>query len=405
MAGSPTSNAGTRVVLPPIAKSPAVSSDPDLLLDAFDSYTAGNRRSGGENPDPIEFLNEHYSSEALLVAQLPFIREAVSDRMDRLDDRISTALQRQSESAESTQKHVQDAKSSVASLEKRIKQVQQKASQSEKTVREITKDMKKLDSAKRNLQRTITTLKRLHMLIHAVEQLRLACLLKPHPDYKAASHLVDAIKLLLRHFEAYKKKVTPMRLLSEKVADLQGELRFTLVRGFRIVAFGAEETAEMEKKSKDKPLMILENEDEEEQPNIMTPEVMAGGILMIDALGLDSRTEFIKEFAKDQLLEYTRIYKPVKKVPKEKPRVSSFKAQPELAKEDSKAAFAFEFIEKRFHWFRSLLNRVGEKFPGVFPAYWNVEYFLTMIFLKMVSHLCFKEWTVSAQTHPITLSD
>ena len=133
-----------------------------------------SRRSSGAQPDSIDFMNQHYSSESLLVAQLPEIRDAISERMNRLDDRISNALQRQSESAEATQKHVQDAKVSVASLEKRIRQVQTKASQSEKTVREITKDMKRLDCAKRHLQRTITTLKRLHMLIHAVEGLRQA---------------------------------------------------------------------------------------------------------------------------------------------------------------------------------------------------------------------------------------
>jgi hypothetical protein len=71
----------------------------------------------------------------------------------------------------------------------------------------------------------VTTLKRLHTLIHAMEQLRLACLLQPFPDYKTASHLVDATRLLLKHFDAYKHKVEPMRLLSQKVTDLQEELR------------------------------------------------------------------------------------------------------------------------------------------------------------------------------------
>lgn len=381
----PPSNQGTRVILPPLTKSPAVSSDPNLLLDAFDSYTAGNRHSGGNNaPDPIEFLNEHYTSESLLVAQLPFIREAVSDRMNRLDDRISSALQRQSESADATQKHVQDAKASVASLEKRIKLVQQKASQSEKTVREITKDMKRLDCAKRHLQRTITTLKQLHMLIHAVEQLRLACLLQPFPDYKTASHLVDAIQLLLKHFNAYKHKVEPIRKLSGKVTDLQAELRFSLVRGFRLVGFGIEATKTMEKKSKYKSLMIAE-EDAFEDPVLMKPDVMAGGVLLIDALGGNSRKEFIKGFAQDQLEEYSRIFKPVKKGPKEQKRVSSFKAKPEAPEEDSKPQFAFEFIEKRFFWFRNLLKEVGNKYPRVFPKYWNLEYFLTRIFLIRVS--------------------
>lgn len=312
---SPSSLKATRVILPPLSSATAaISHNPNRLLDAFDTYVS-NRRSGGTKPDPIDFINQHYSSESLLVSNLPEIRDAISDRMNRLDDRISSALQRQSESAEATQKHVQDAKVSVASLEKRIRQVQSKASQSEKTVREITKDMKRLDCAKRHLQRTITTLKRLHMLVHAVEGLRQACLLKPHPDYQSASHLVDATRLLLQHFDSYTQKVEQMRLLNTKVIDLQGELKFRLVRGFRLVGFGVEKTREMEKKkSKLKSLVnpeeddlyqVVEGQDETEStegqeeskkfqvPPMMTPTTMAGGILLIDAIGKEARIEFM----------------------------------------------------------------------------------------------------------------
>jgi hypothetical protein len=399
-------------VLPPLSPnaSATISSNPARLLDAFDAYVS-TRRNSNAHPDPIDFLNQHYSSEALLVAQLPNIRDAISERMDRLDERISTALQRQSESAEATQKHVQDAKVNVASLEKRIRLVQEKASQSEKTVREITKDMKRLDCAKRHLQRTITTLKRLHMLIHAVEGLRQACLLQPYPDYRTASHLVDATRLLLTHFDAYTQKVEPMRLLAEKVDDLQAELKFSLVRAFRIVNFGVEKTKEMEKKSKTKSLVDPEEDslagvgvadkgadstiDEDYEtdeiapkkppPPKMTPDAMAGGVLLIDAIGKEARIEFMTGFVQDQLIEYTRIFKPIKEQPKEKPRVSSFMAQPEAPKEVTKPEFALEFIEKRFLWFRNLLTEFQSKYPGVFPSYWNLEYHLTKNFLRRVS--------------------
>lgn len=406
---------GTRVILPPLSPTSrpataAISSNPERLLDAFDVFVAARRGSDDQQqPDPIDFLNQHYSSEAQIVAQLPNIREAISDRMDRLDDKISSALQRQSESAELTQKHVQEAKVSVVNLEKRIRLVQEKASQSEKTVREITKDMKRLDCAKRHLQRTITTLKRLHMLVHAVEGLRQACLLQPYPDYKSASHLVDATRLLLKHFEAYTQKVEPMGLLATKVDDLQSELKFSLVRGFRIVNFGPETTKQMEKKGKKTSLVrpeddifvdvgseVSEDMLEEDQvvdaepktkrppPPPMTPDSMAGGVLLIDAIGKEARIEFMTGFVQDQLIEYSKLYKPVKEKPKEKPRVSSFMAQPEAPKEDSKPEYALEYIEKRFLWFSKLLTEIQQKYPSVFPAYWNLEYHLAKNFLRRV---------------------
>jgi vacuolar protein sorting-associated protein 53 len=408
---TPDPSTGTRVILPPLSPNRSVtasiSSNPDRLLDAFDVFVS-TRRSNGVEPDPIEFLNQHYTSEAQIIAQLPNIREAISDRMDRLDDKISSALQRQSESAEITQQHVQDAKVSVANLEKRIRLVQEKASQSEKTVREITKDMKRLDCAKRHLQRTITTLKRLHMLVHAVEGLRQACLLQPYPDYKSASHLVDATRLLLNHFDIYAQKVEPMRLLAMKVDDLQSELKFSLVRGFRIVNYGPEITKQMEMKGKTKSLIHPEDdalvdvgsepsdaameEIQEEVPKPkkpppppMTPDAMSGGVLLIDAIGKEARIEFMTGFVKDQLIEYSKIYKPVKEKPKEKPRVSSFMAQPEAPKEDIKPEFALEFVEKRFLWFSKLLTKIQQTYPGVFPTYWNLEYHLAKNFLRRVS--------------------
>lgn len=387
---TPVRPTATRVLLPPVS-TPAgssVSSDPNLLLDAFDAFSEGRGNNKNNKADPIDFLNKHYTSEAILVAQLPFLRDAVTDRMLRLDDTISNALQRQSESAEATQKHVQDAKASVASLEQRIQQVQQKASQSEQTVREITKDMKRLDCAKRHLQKTITTLKRLHMLIHAVEQLRLACLQDPFPDYKVASHLVDAIRLLLRHFEGF--KVAPMQALSQKVTDLHGELKFCLIRAFRVVSFGIDTTLELEKDMKKSKYKTMRHLEEGETPQslttIMPPQVMADGILMIDALGKDARNEFITVFGQDQLAEYSRLFKPVNKKPQEQKRVSSFKIQPEP--EEIKPEYTLEFIEKRFLWFRNMLNHIGEKYPAVFPNYWNIEYLLTKTFLKRTrSHL------------------
>ncbi|OEU15407.1 Vps53_N-domain-containing protein [Fragilariopsis cylindrus CCMP1102] len=387
---SPSSLKATRVILPPLSSATAaISHNPNRLLDAFDTYVS-NRRSGGTKPDPIDFINQHYSSESLLVSNLPEIRDAISDRMNRLDDRISSALQRQSESAEATQKHVQDAKVSVASLEKRIRQVQSKASQSEKTVREITKDMKRLDCAKRHLQRTITTLKRLHMLVHAVEGLRQACLLKPHPDYQSASHLVDATRLLLQHFDSYTQKVEQMRLLNTKVIDLQGELKFRLVRGFRLVGFGVEKTREMEKKKSKLKSLGQEESKKFQVPPMMTPTTMAGGILLIDAIGKEARIEFMTGIVQDHLVEYSRIYKPAnKEQPKEKPRVSSFMAQPEIEPEgDIKPESALEFVEKRFLWFQYLLAEIQKKYPEVFPPYWNLEYHLTKNFLRRTrSHL------------------
>ena len=80
-------------------------------------------------------------------------------------------------------------------------------------VLEITKDTKRLDHAKRHLQRTITALKRLHMLLHASEMLRMASAVtieQPVPKYGKAAHLVDATRLLLGYFKGYMDSIPKM---------------------------------------------------------------------------------------------------------------------------------------------------------------------------------------------------
>jgi hypothetical protein len=304
-------------------------------------------------------------------------------------------MQRQSETAESTRRHVREARSSVVELEQRVRQVKEKASQSEIAVLEITKDMKRLDCAKRHLQRTITTLKQLHMLVHAVEQLRNACQAEPYPDYPAAAQLVDATRLLLAHFDGYAHKVDQMRMLSQRVSDLQRDLRASLVRGFRIVAFGTKKARDMEggkTPPKQAGSLLLDgdvhDEDDLEHDDgaapLMTPDVMKGGVQLVDALGDDARAQFVHGFCQDQLSDYSKEFEPPQVEPKsEAKRVSSFKVQE--TKEDDRARARLDHVEERFVWFREVLLRVDRKFPKVFPTEWNLQASLARHFLQLVS--------------------
>lgn len=387
---------------PAVTASLAGRADPSSLLDSLDAFTSSRAaaaaalgETGGTSGElnPVDFINRHYANEHLLISQLPSLRMAANERMDSLEDRISTALQSQSQTSESTQKHVRDAKTSILSLEKRIRLVQEKASQSERAVLEITKDMKRLDCAKRHLQRTITTLKRLHMLVHAVEQLRLACLLRPFPDYRTASQLVDATRLLLKHFDAYTHKVEQMRLLDNKVNGLQSELHNGLVQGFRIVGFGLVKAMELQDAEggaalAPTPMTTTSGGPEEnggdaatdELMPIMSPQVMADGTSLIDSLGADARRTFISNICKDHLQEYDTLFVP------QAPKViktHSFKMQ---QKEDlEKPPYAIEQVDRRFAWYRRVLREVCDKFPDVFPIYWNFQHAMTVAFLKKVS--------------------
>ena len=368
------------------------------MLDTLDQnrVTAATNNNGTiatSNPfDPIDFLNQHFETEQSLSQHLPSLRDAVGERMQILNDRISDALQKQNDTADSTRRHVQETQASVIELQRRILQVKEKASQSEKAVLEITADMKRLDCAKQHLQRTITTLKQLHMLVHAVEQLRQTTLYNnknntnQFPDYKTASHLVEAITQLFQHFTAYTTKVQQMRVLASKVHDYQEKLRTSLVVNFRIVTFGYQKAMRLEGK------VISEDEDDDDA-NIpgrqgMSVEVMHGGVMYMDALGYDSRIKFIHDFCQDLLGEYLHEFTPpdrnsAKQVPQH--RVSSFKVVVEPKVEAENAFAGLAFMEKRFTWFlNGPLQSINNKFPSVFPPNWNLQASLSSIFLQLV---------------------
>lgn len=355
-----------------------LSKDPAALLDTLDN------RSKDEPFDPIDFLNKHYETEQSLAHQLPALRESVGSRMEVLNDRISNAMQRQSETADSTRRHVQDAKASVLALERRILQVKEKASLSERAVLEITADMKRLDCAKQHLQRTITTLKRLHMLVHAVEHLRVTANERPFPDYRTASHLIDALTQLLQHFDAYTAKVQPMRVLAGNVSGYQDSLRSSLVLGFRVVAFGYTKAMLLEGKK------ITEDEDESKQNSAeMSVATMQGGVLLIDSLGETSRKRFIHEFCQDLLGDYLKEFEPPNRTVKPERRVSSFKVV-EVKADLEKSHAGLDHMEKRFTWFlNGPLNSINAKFPKVFPAHWNLQASMSRMFLQLVSSRSF----------------
>lgn len=124
--------------------------DPESLLDALDAFNATSAAAGRYHAavpvappdqsqqhqqsqqqeqqeqrdfDPIEFLNQHYNTEQQLVSALPALRSAISSRLDRLDESLSTTLRHQAALAPSLARDVVHARNAVLRLIQRIHQV------------------------------------------------------------------------------------------------------------------------------------------------------------------------------------------------------------------------------------------------------------------------------------------
>eukprot|EP00986_Skeletonema_menzelii_P009232 scaffold4151_cov137-Skeletonema_menzelii.AAC.4 len=446
--GSSSAAAAAASDAPPTAA--AVS--PDALLDALDFstnsryYSApakdGNAESSQEDNDsndehnspqenqqqhdfdPIAFLNQHYYTEQQLVTALPTLRSAISTRLSTLDDSLSTTLRHQASLAPLISQDVLHARNAVHQLATRMHSVKTQALQSESAVIEITRDMKRLDYAKRHLQRTITALKRLHMLLHAAEQLRMAATIDeskncPIPNYKAASQLIDATRLLLGHFDGYMNSVPKMRQVRDAIGMLNSQLREGAVNLFHEVGF---------------------QQGEEEETAPMVVGALSDACLVIDALGEKSKEDFVKEFISDHLEEYESLYSPFpakkkgggdgtttigsggnsKNSSKSPPRpppgsppksfkksassmassqsddvttTESLKATSVSSSSSTNASSSsssLDQVEQRFAWYRSKLRSLQLKFTNVFPLHWNLYYHLTVSFLERTArHLKF----------------
>lgn len=314
--------------------------------------------------------------------------------------------------------YVSRAKAAVQKLHDRVTTVQVKAQQSEKAVQEITREMKRLDYAKKHLSKTITALKRLHMLIHAVSQLRYSVRVCNPPDYTNAANLIGATQLLLGHFRGYMDNVEKMRLLKNDVDEMRIELNEGIVFGFRVVGFGFQgamdrkekDTSKKMKKTKAKspprtPLSpdaaTKSSEVEESIKRFATPlppTTLTNACHVLDALGPEQRAAFVKTFCGDHLDPYVQLFHPSKNTSSggvsaaaATPKTPSFKImlnnQDKDKEENVNTALSnpnpasLDQMERRYAWYRRMLRELDETFPSVFPKHWNMEYRMTHAFL------------------------
>mmetsp|Transcript_6722 Transcript_6722/g.8843 ORF Transcript_6722/g.8843 Transcript_6722/m.8843 type:complete len:874 (+) Transcript_6722:83-2704(+) len=290
--------------------------------------------------DPISFINQQFPSEESLDRLDPFIGQTAVSLAD-LDEEISKAVEAQSQAGQQAAGDIEDAKGAIIDLFDKIADIKEKAKQSEIMVQDICKDIKQLDYAKQHLQDTITALKRLHMLVTAVDQLKDRAAQR---HYREAANLVDAVKQLLTHFESY-SAVPKIAELKETYASIRKDLTEQIFKAFNKVGQIASNVADAESF---------------ELSNQVTPgefRSLAEACLVVDALGPEARARQVKQYCGDQLMFYANIFR----------------------KEGDAASL--DQVDRRFHWFKRLLRGVDERFEGVFPPHWHVPHRLTLEFL------------------------
>lgn len=262
--------------------------------------------------DPVEYINKQFPTEVSLVGVDGFIAK-LRKQQQQTDEEIRHAIRRQAAFGRRTRGDLDEAKKAVRELFERIQGIKSKAEQSEVLVRDVCRDIKSLDIAKRNLTHTITSLKRLVMLVTALEQLRT---LAADRQYKEASNLLQAIENLAVHFQELAHVPKVADLLERKEAILS-DLRSQLLEDYASL-------------------------------QSTTGSAMQDAAGCVDAMDSSVRREVITQFCLRVLEDYKKIFEP----PHE--------------------ASGLETAERRYAWLRRTLRDYDEKYAASFPEAWDV---------------------------------
>lgn len=225
-------------------------------------------------------------------------------------------------------------------------------------VQEICSDIRRLDSAKRNLTATKTALTRVSMFLTAVEQLDV---MVQERQYREAANLLDAVNELNKHFDGYERTVPKIRELKSSVARTRDALTKQIFEDMEGIG---DFTAD---------LVLTSGDDENNQhygyhsqvyQGIQTPELLRGAFLCADALGRDVRRTLRRTLCSSFLKPYDNIFRP------------------------GEPSSGLENTERRFSWIKRLLRSNNERFNNVFPHTWRFDEHIILDFaMRTANHL------------------
>eukprot|EP00929_Paragymnodinium_shiwhaense_P072497 TRINITY_DN36798_c0_g1_i1.p1 TRINITY_DN36798_c0_g1~~TRINITY_DN36798_c0_g1_i1.p1 ORF type:complete len:845 (-),score=228.34 TRINITY_DN36798_c0_g1_i1:149-2623(-) len=290
----------------------------DEDLDDLD-YGSGDEEDdpldAAENFNPVQYVSRRFQNEASMAGLDAFIG-GLNQQREEIDEDIRKSIRQQAVCGRRAREELEEAKAAIADLFERIQALHAKAEQSDVLVNDVCRDVKSLDVAKRNLTLTVTALKRLAMLITAMEQLK--CLAKAR-RYKEASLLVHAIEELAESFQAL-LHIPRVNHLVERKNDLIREMRYQLQEDYA----------------------SLHGPEHGRQAGL---ESAAG---CVDAIGAVLRRDIISQFCNRLLEGYKDIFQPPKQFS------------------------TLESAERRYAWLKRSMREYDEKYACHFPDSWRV---------------------------------
>ncbi|TFY73906.1 hypothetical protein EWM64_g10106, partial [Hericium alpestre] len=275
--------------------------------------------------NPVEVLNAYFPDEASL-GHLDEVQTRIAQDEQDLQDEIY-ALQEELRLQQDPNK-MQIIQEMISDLLGQMSLIREKATESEAIVRNITKDIQVLDLAKKNLILSMTTLKRLQMLVNALSQLE---------DYVKDKKYIDitqslaVVKQISASFKPY-MSVPRIAQLGKRIQEIQGEIR-TLIEA-------------------DFDSYYLQG------PTAPKPTTITAASAAADIIGADVRVALTSRYTALLLAEYRRI----------------FRLTDEAGQLDN--------ISRRFAWFRRVLSTHEGGLGRAFLPDWQVGWWLVSGFVE-----------------------
>ncbi|KAI0084909.1 Vps53-like protein [Irpex rosettiformis] len=292
-----------------------IQHDSDPLDDLSDDF------------NPVNTLNGIFPNEESL-GQLETVQAHLAQNELQLQQEIKS-LQDELRK-EQDPSRMQSIQEMISDLLGQMSRIREKATESEAVVRNITKEIQMLDLAKKNLILSMTTLKRLQMLVNALGQLEEQV---TENKYSEIAQTLAAVKQISNSFRPY-NAVQRISQIWRRVQEIQSELRTKIDADWD--KFYAQDPT--------KPIKA---------------STMAAACRVVDVLGPEIRTQFVERYVALELKEYRRI----------------FKATDEAGQLDN--------IATRFAWFRRSLQTHETETGRVFPGDWQVGWYLTAKFVEI----------------------
>ena len=196
-----------------------MSTSPETLHTESSSVISGDPLDKA-NFDAIAYINERFPTEESL-KEVDTYLVAVRSQIAALDEEISATVQAQSSAGELATREIAGSEAAIRELFTLVSEIKHKASVSEKTVQEICYDIKRLDCAKTHLQSTITSLKRLQMLLTATQQLEIWREL----PLREVANMLEAVSAIMVHFEKYTETIPKIADIKARINTIREELK------------------------------------------------------------------------------------------------------------------------------------------------------------------------------------